>query len=67
MTRNEIVALNQSLWYEDRHGEGLTAEQKTLFEVTKAYLELLETVRGHEAFQRSVSEALNSGDGAYRP
>lgn len=45
----------------------LTALRQTVAEKEKENATLRAEVAGHEAFQRSVNDALNSGDGSYRP
>ena len=47
--------------------ELLAAHDALVKERDDEVLRLRQKLRGADAFERSVSEALNSGDGSYRP
>lgn len=45
----------------------LNLSEATREELARAILALREEVEGYEAYARDINEALNQGDGTYRP
>lgn len=65
--RLQQMLVDLGIWNEQTRLADLTVAAKIIDQLQSELAEAQKRIRGYESWERSVNEALNSGDGSYRP